>query len=455
VATGESGLTRILLVQPFLGRREKAIFPIGLHALACHLLARCPGMEVRLLDLAVAPDPQRALERALGELEPQLVGLSLRNIDTTNRRDPFCYYARLPSLLARVRRAAPGAALVIGGTGFSMHAETIMSRHGEIDFGVFLEGEETLRELASRPGRPETIPGLFYRDDNGRVRFSGPRPPLDLATVPPRTRALLDLSPYRGYGAFGVEYQRGCSLTCDYCCYPFLGGGRPRCRPPEVVVAEMDYFHREHGVELFHLTDPVLNVPRERAERLCRALIEARLPVRWIGWFNERHLDEELADLALDAGCAEFVFSPDGYGDRALRELRKGIRQEDIRRSLRLARRRKAMKVSYNFIANPPGETAATFLGLLLFRLWAGLLLRRRLIAFFINHVRLEPGTGLYRRALREGLLSVEDDLLPREDTLPGKLFYRNPGTRWTLHAFDGLRRVKRAGRRLLGRRGD
>ena len=72
-------MNSVLFLQPFLGRREKVIFPIGLHALYCHLAARRPDLDLGVLDQNAAPDPDAALAAALGERRPDLVCISLRN----------------------------------------------------------------------------------------------------------------------------------------------------------------------------------------------------------------------------------------------------------------------------------------------------------------------------------------------------------------------------------------
>lgn len=442
----------ILFLQPWLGRREKVIFPIGLHALYCYMAWKRPDLALDIIDQNAAPDPGAALAAALGERRPDLICLSLRNVDTTNRLDLHYHYTYLPALLKTITRLSPESAVAIGGAGFSMHAAAIMERNPELRYGIFLEGEETLLDLLGRAGDPAGVPGLYHRDLEGVVHFNGPRAPLDLSVIPPRTRVPLSLDPYGDYGAFGVEYKRGCVLNCDYCSYPFLGGRKVRSRPLEVVVEEMAWFNREHGISLFHLTDPIFNVPRESAVDFCQALIAAKLPVEWIGWFNERCLDQELVDLSLEAGCAEFVFSPDGFGRRALEELKKNVRPEDIRRSYRLARKNRGMRVSWNFIANPPGETAADVFGLLFFYLRAKLTLGRRLVAFFVNHIRLEPDTGLYRRALKEGVVSPGQDLLPESVDELRSLFYCNPATRWGMAVHGLAERFKGLLRTLLGR---
>ena len=185
-------MKRVLLIQPFLGRREKVIFPIGLHALACHLAVTRPGLEVRLLDENVAPEPEAALDRIVGEFGPELIGFSLRNIDMYQQAGSLLSLCRSGPVARPPAPGGAGSRSGGGGTGFSMYARTIMSRHREIDFGVFLEGEETLGELTERPEAPGTIKGLYYRDREGGVISRGPRPPLDLRDSPPRTRIFLE-----------------------------------------------------------------------------------------------------------------------------------------------------------------------------------------------------------------------------------------------------------------------
>ena len=55
------------------------------------------GHRVRLLDLMFFKDPLNALESELRESRPDLIGISVRNIDNNDMKNPFEFFKDLPS----------------------------------------------------------------------------------------------------------------------------------------------------------------------------------------------------------------------------------------------------------------------------------------------------------------------------------------------------------------------
>lgn len=157
---------RVLLLQaPSVeGPHAEIVAPLGLAAVAA--AARARGHEVELVDLNLETDPFPALVAALGRVDPQVVGIGLRNIDPlANRRHSFL--PAFNALLEVVRRGLPSVPLVVGGAGFSMFPRTIMERYPAIDVGVFLEGETTFPEVVAgleRGARPCRATGTLRAD---------------------------------------------------------------------------------------------------------------------------------------------------------------------------------------------------------------------------------------------------------------------------------------------------
>lgn len=60
------------------------------------------GHRVRLLDLMFERDPVRAIARALRERRPDVVGVSVRNIDNNDLHAPVYFLGELQYLLAAV-----------------------------------------------------------------------------------------------------------------------------------------------------------------------------------------------------------------------------------------------------------------------------------------------------------------------------------------------------------------
>lgn len=63
----------------FEGFSQEKVYPIGIVTLATHL--KMAAHEVELLDMNIEADPFGALKDKLLGYRPEVVGLSLRNID--------------------------------------------------------------------------------------------------------------------------------------------------------------------------------------------------------------------------------------------------------------------------------------------------------------------------------------------------------------------------------------
>lgn len=433
---------KIFLIQSYLGRAEAPIYPLGL----AYLGACLKGHEVCAYDPNVASDPYGKMASRLEHFQPDVVGISLRNIDTTQYRDPYLYTSALRPTLEIVKKHAPAAHRVIGGSGFSIYAQAIMQRFPEIDFGVLLEAEESFPALLNQLDYPERVPGIYYRS-NGLVQLSAaPRLP-DFDALPSPRWDIVDLEPYtREFEAIGIQAKRGCGLRCAYCTYYFLNGSHYRLRSPEKIVAEIADLKARFKIERFMFVDSIFNIPQPHAERICQELIRQKLNLRWAAWFNERVLSQDFYRLAREAGCHHFIFSPDAYSDRWLKILDKNLRVKDITKAFEIARNADGGGFAWNFFVNPPGQTYGDFFRLMLFGLKVRIQLRKKFYGLHLGNIRLEPETQMCRLALEQGVIKPETDLLPESVGELRKLFYTNPETpliNLTFKVYDRLAALK------------
>lgn len=399
---------KVLLVQAYLGGSEPPVFPIGLSCIAAEL----EGHDVKVFDPNVAASPFPGLAEMLEGFRPEVVGISLRNIDSTNKRKVVFYYKQLKKIIDVIKDGSCiDSRIIIGGSGFSMFAREIMCDEPRIDYGVYLEGERTFPELLERLEEPGAVKGVFYRE-KGELKFTGPNTQADLNSARPPDRTTVGIKPYMGIPeAIGIETKRGCMLGCIYCIYGFLNGRDMRLKAPVRVADEISALVMEHGVRSFTFIDSVFNVPLSHAEDICKELISRRLDVRWSAWFNEKGLTKEFIELARDAGCKNVILSPDGFSDEVLKKLGKNIKKADIFKVYAILKNIEGLEVSYNFFKNPPGQDLFTFLKLMLFYFTNKLRLGNR-AHFEFNSMRIEPHTRLYKIALGEGLINKEDNLL-------------------------------------------
>ncbi|MHB8126368.1 MAG: B12 lower ligand biosynthesis radical SAM protein BzaD [Desulfitobacteriaceae bacterium] len=406
---------RILLVQtPSVeGFSQEKVYPIGIVTLATHL--KKAGYEVELLDMNIEPDQFGALKEKLLSYNPEVVGLSLRNIDplankTNSLVPPFVVTAKLVAALL------PHVWILAGGTGFSLFPERLMQEVAEIDYGIIGEAETSLPLLLASLNNPPDLRGLCYREGQ-QVHINPPSIDYDMSGYLVPNRGLLSLKLYEGINNYvptiGIETKRGCSLQCTYCVYPRLQGRKLRCRQAAAVVDELEFLHKEYGINTFHFNDPVLNMPVGHLEAICGDILRRRLKITWSGFFREDHLDENNIRLFEEAGCNCFSFSPDGLCDESLKVLGKKLSEDDILKAATLAAQTDVCTM-YHFMVNVPGENEQTIeKGMrLLDRIYELHSAKRNLGTLVLNNIRLLPGTPLAELARKEGTIRPETDLL-------------------------------------------
>lgn len=415
---------KILLIQSHLGRRQASklpVFPIGLAYVAKAL----KDHDVRIFDLNFwdLPEALSMLDQELAEFNPDVAGISIRNIDSVERPDIFYFFKTVPETARRIQTAKPGIVLLVGGPGYSIFARQIMERVPEFDFGIYLEGDETTPELLTNLDHPETVKGIFLRKE-GRVVFTGNRPYPDFKNLeqPARSLPVIDIRPYVSPfdQNIGIQTKRGCVLGCAYCSYPFLSGRMLRLRTPETVVDEIESLIAL-GIRRFAFVDNIFNVPRSHALAICREISRRDLDVRWSAWFEVKRFDEELLLAARKAGCEHFGFSPDGCVEKALTVLNKGFSTADLDRCIRLIRRHRVRAGFTLFIV--PEMSLAEVIRTLLFPIRVALVLRLKGGAR-IGWIRIEPNTAILERALRNGYLPEDTDLFPETEKGLARLFY-------------------------------
>ncbi len=416
-------------------KRAKAVFPIGIACLA----ARIRGThDVRIFDPNVyelGESPGR-LRRAVDEFRPDVVGLSIKYVDTGQLMDPHVFYGSVKSTVEGIRESAPEARIVAGGPGFSMFPLEIMEDNADIDYGVCLEGEDAFSELLERLDEPEKVAAVYYRS-GGRVVFSGQRSPPSLRGTRPLTAVsdLFRMGDYISddYQIFGFQSKRGCPMDCAYCNYPYLNGTGLRLRDAKDVVDEIEHMVRRHGLRAFSFADNVFNHPCEHAIGVCREISRRGLIVEWGAWYDPAGLTSELVGAAVEAGCRHFDFSPDATTEEGLKALGKACTLEDIYASMRLLKPYREAEVSYNFFVSYPGQTvwgAARLLGM-----WFGIvssMFGRSRVG--VGWIRIMPHTRMHDIAVREGAIEPGRGLFVRDSRELGGMFYHKPGL-WPVEA--------------------
>ncbi len=434
---------RVLLVQAFTALDMELVYPLGLAYLAAHIRDR---HAVEIFDVNLhRDDPYAALRSCVLAFGPDVVGFSLRNMKVGMphlHTDDFEPQQRAIQL---VKRVAPRAKIIAGGTAFSLYSEVMMRRLPEVDIGVWGEAELRFASLLDDIDHPERLRGMYFRR-GAELVYTGQPPGVEWAENRPPSRDLVSHEPYlrSSFVSVGVQAKRGCSLHCVHCSDTFLLGHRVRQRDPVDVVDEMELLVREHGVRQMFICDQIFNIPVGHAIAICEEITRRKLDVKWSAWFNEHRntLPDELMVALKRAGCGLLSFSPDHVDDRMLRNLDKNFRHEDMLYTVQVAKKH-SMDVEYSFFLNSPGEDWRSLSAIVRFLAHARWELGPRLRLFtllMMQPIRVYPHTRLHELAKETGLIDKDHQLVEGQFWNPGSLQYAVAGIQSAAHAVYDLR---------------
>ena len=362
-------------------------------------LLRNAGCEVRLID---ATAEKLSIDQIVGRLEAEGFAPTLIVFPTTT-----------PTLDADVAAMTTlktrfGAPIVC----FGPHASTVptesMARAQTVD-GMFVgEPEDGVVQLATLDSldRAGEVPSLTWRKDGvvlpHRVHgsFAGflqtPYPAWDLVSLAGYSLPMVN-KPY-----VLVETSRGCPYTCDFCVAPVHQGHKFRERSAKSIVDEIERSYRTLGVEYFYLWGDTVTLNVKSFTAFCDELIARKLPIQWFGNARADNLtDPAFVHRLRRAGCWMLALGIESESDDVRKDMAKRLERQKIQSAFKNLRDAGIKSFAF-FIFGYPGETPEMM----------DLTTRYAVdldpdFANFYPAVPY-PGTALYEKCVREGLLNPE-----------------------------------------------
>ncbi len=392
---------KVLLVSANMETMNIPPLPLGLACVAA--ATRRAGHDVAVIDLMYREEAARALRELLGDTRPDVVGISVRNIDDQCMERPKLLLDPVREVVG-ICRSACRAPVVLGGAGYSIFPESVL-RYLGADVGIQGEGETAfplLLERIARGGRPSDVPGVFLPGAAAACRsfekeLDGLPLPEPALLLPP------GVDPRELW--IPVQTRRGCPMDCSYCSTSAIEGRAVRRRSPVRIVEWLAKL-REAGCRRFNFVDNTFNLPPSYAKELCREIIRARLDIEMWCIIYPKWVDAELAGLLAEAGCLQVSFGFESGSDRMLRAFNKHFRREDVMAISKMFEDAGVRRNAFLMLGGP-GETRDSVEESLSFadslnpdtlKITAG--------------VRIYPGTALARAAAGEGVVRPDDDLL-------------------------------------------
>lgn len=339
---------KVLLISPNIEFLPDPVFPIGIACLAGALKKNATSF--RVLDLCFAQDYDTAIGRALEEYAPDIVCLSIRNIDNVSYPQYVTYMPFYRKVIESIR-AKSAAGIAVGGSGFSLLPEACM-RYLKADLGFAGEGERSLIDFINTCAAG----GWVASGCQGKIIYPVPDRNDGLDDLPEPDRSGLDSAAYLQQGGMGnIQTKRGCPFQCIYCTYPIIEGCRIRMRSPEAVCDEIEHL-LEAGMSTLFFVDNEFNYPPEHARAVCREIIARRLRVSWSCYAHPAFIAPDLVELMQAAGCTGIEFGSDAAEPGMLRNLGKNFTVDHLARASS-ACRSAGISFCHSLLLGGPGET--------------------------------------------------------------------------------------------------
>ncbi|HUU41300.1 MAG TPA: cobalamin B12-binding domain-containing protein, partial [Desulfatiglandales bacterium] len=151
---------KIVLISANTEQINMPTLPLGLVCVAT--ATEKTGHDVKVVDLISQPDACMVIGKTLEEFRPDVIGISLRNIDDQCMKNTKFLLDQVKVIVADCRSFSD-APIVLGGAGYSIYPEASLAYVGA-DMGIQGEGEKAFPALIARIQERaglEGIPGLY------------------------------------------------------------------------------------------------------------------------------------------------------------------------------------------------------------------------------------------------------------------------------------------------------
>jgi radical SAM superfamily enzyme YgiQ (UPF0313 family) len=392
---------KVLLISVNRERMPFPVFPLGLAYIAKGLIEESHQVEV--MDLCFSQEVSIDLNKTLHRFRPDLIGISLRNLDNLTYPTSVSYLKEVEEVVG-ICRQSTSSRLVIGGSGYSLAPKELL-QHLDVDFGIVGEGEEIFLQLVrglEKGGTISSSPYLLVKEKPFPPLIEGAR----VFSIQSPDRSLFETHRYLEEGGMGnIQTKRGCPFSCIYCTYPLLEGKKVRLRKTEEVVEEIRQL-MEEGVDYIYFVDDIFNYPPTFAEALCREMIQRKIDIKWSAFVNPDFLNETLLQWMKEAGCEGIEFGTDSGSPRMLEHYRKSFTQEDIIQTSNLCSKLNVNHCHY-LLFGGPGENEETIEES--FQLMDQL---DPTAVIAMLGIRIYPGTEMEKISLSQGVIHQDTNLI-------------------------------------------
>jgi anaerobic magnesium-protoporphyrin IX monomethyl ester cyclase len=333
------------------------LIPLGLICIGGPLIDA--GYSVRLIDHDLYGWPLERLIKEVSDFQTDYILLGHSGSTAAHK-------TALKTIRA-IHRELPNLRMIYGGVYPTYADRVVMDECKEIDAIVRGEGEQTIIGLIRTWEQTDDlsyIDGVTWRRGEEIIVNRSRQPIKNLDEYRPGWE-LVDWPRYSMFGfhrAAGLQFSRGCTLTCNYC-GQWMFWKKWRHRSPENVVQQLKILNNQYGVKLVWFADENFAADREVARCILELIVDADLGLSLNLNMTAAEVvrDADLIPLYKRAGVDYIVMGVESLKDSVVSSIRKNNPFEVSREAVRLLRENNIVSLT-NIIYGLEEENGKTIL---------------------------------------------------------------------------------------------
>jgi radical SAM superfamily enzyme YgiQ (UPF0313 family) len=395
---------KILLISANTEQINMPVLPLGMACIAA--ATQNAGHDVNTVNLMMAGDIRELLRSSVILYQPDVIGISVRNIDNQMMGNPNFLLDPVMAVVSECRNHSD-APIVLGGAGYSifpksaldyLKADMGIQGEGEKSFVMLLERIERQADISEIPGLCLPKIGILKKPDPDKHLDNYPQPLTNVHLPIPSDFNIEEVW-------FPIQTRRGCALDCAYCSTASIEGRILRRHSVEYVL-DMIRHVAAFGIKKFFFVDNTFNFPLAYAKALCDRMIREDINIEWRCILYPWKVDEDLIEKMARAGCKEVSLGFESGSERMLKRMNKQYTLDDIRCISNMLGKQQIRRLGFLLLGGP-GETIDSVEKSLSF---ADSLKTEAMK--ITTGIRIYPHTALHRIAVDEKLITPNDDLL-------------------------------------------